>query len=230
MDPISAIPIQTFAQYNGQFSAPAFKLLNNVVVLYENLIGHLKRHGASVGSLKYEVGIGDFSQANINCTILNFNAIVKLRLEAIEISFHNLAAVGEELAFQVINDAWKAAKDSYEPLILVEHTMTVTSHLRLIDVGYDELLRNFVKMPEGLSGATKSGVVFYLGEESASGLKKGNILLDQSLAVPGQLSTLVSLTFDATKVPPEKLRGAFNGQFKLLMEKVGLVYVAPKEH
>lgn len=225
MDPISATPIQTFAQYNGQFSTPAFKMLNNVAVLYENLLGHLKKHGASVGTLKYDAGMGDFSQVNVNCTILNFNAFVKLRLEAIDISFHNLAAVGEELAFQVINDAWSAAKESHQPLTLVEHTTTVTSHLKLIDVGIDELLRRFVKKPEGLSGVTNSGVVFYLGEESASGLKKGNILLDQSVVVPGQLSTVVSLTFDATKVPPENLRGAFNSQFALLFEKIGLVYV-----
>ncbi len=224
MDPIRVSLIHSQGQYQGQFSAPAFKMLNNVVVLYENILGSLKNHGASVATLKYDVGVGDFSQANVNCTILNFNAVVKLRLEALEITFHNLVNVGEEVAYQVINDAWKAAKDSYAPLTLTEQTITTTTHLKLLNMKYDDVLRRFITPPEKLPGIDKAGVVFYLGEEFAPEVKKGSILLDQSLLEPGGLIMQATLTFDASKVSPENLRATFNGFFKTLSEKVGLVY------
>lgn len=224
MDPIRVNVVHSQCQYQGQFSAPAFKMLNNVVLLYENLIGTLKKHGASVATLKYDVGTGDFSQANVNCTILNFQAVVKLRLEALEVTFHNLLTVGEEVAYQVINDAWRAAKGSFEPLTLTEQTITTTTNLKLLDTQYDDVLRRFVNPPKGLSGVNRAGVVFYLNEKFAPEVKKGSMLLDQSLFDPGQLVVQVGLTLDATKVSPDNLRTTYNSLFMALSEKVGLAY------
>jgi hypothetical protein len=213
------------AQYHGQFSQPAFKMLNNVVVLYENLLSHLKQHGASISNLKYEVGGGDFSQANVNLSLLNFNALIKIRIEALEITFHNLGVVGEEVAFQILQDAWRAAKTSYETLNLVEQTVQVTTHLRLLDTPYDRLLGRFVKAPTGLFTDSKVGVVFYLGEGLDPAVTKGNVLLDQSTVETGQLFMQVMLTFDASKLPPESLRKTFNNVYQKLLKEFGLEIV-----
>ena len=221
MDNILLKPIKTEIEYQGQFVALAFKLLTNPIPVYEGFLEVFSKHGASLRDLKYEGSV--LSEASISCSLLNLNVLVRVRLDRLEVTFFRLDSIDEKTAGQIPVDAWNVVKASNDSVELVQHGVTVATHAELPGtLSYDALLRRYVVAPSELSTHTRSGVVFYLGEDQARGEKGGSIVLDHSILKDRALYLKVGAVFDAAKIPIDAVGSSMDGFFTRQLGNLGL--------
>jgi hypothetical protein len=204
MENLPLRPLTTLVEYQGQYAAVALRLLANPVPVYEALLGSFKKYGLSLRDLKFEAG--DLSETNINCHLLNFSIMVRVRSERLEVTFYALDAWGREKAGQLVADAWQAIKGANPTLELMQHVVTFGMNLELPHgLTLNELMRRYVLPPRDLKPHVNSGVIFYLGENPTTGENGGSIIMDASAFKAGALYIRVIANFDATKVPIELL-------------------------
>lgn len=220
MEKILLKPLRTEIQYQGQYSALAFKLLANPVPVYENLLRNLGKYGASLRDLKYETA--DLAEANISCTLLDLSVTVRVRLDRLDVTFFRLDTVGEKLAHQIVVDAWNAVKLSQESIQLGQHGVTVASHAEIRGTSYNTLLQHYVVTPPSLGANTGGGVVFYIAGDPTKGLNGGSTLLDRSTMKEGALYLKVAVLLDATKVSIEELGSHVDDYFTGQLAGLGL--------
>jgi len=222
VDNILLRPIKTEIEYHGQFAAVAFKLLANPIPIYEGFLEAFRKYGVSLRDIKYEGSV--LSEANISCTLLNFNVLVRVRLDRLEVTFFRLDIIDEKAANQIAVDAWNVVKATDDSVGVVQHGVTVATHVELPStLSYDALLQRYVVAPLELKRHTRSGVVFYLGEDQARGQTGGSILLDRSILKDGALYIKVSAVFDAAKIPINSVGASMDGFFTSQLGNLGLV-------
>jgi hypothetical protein len=200
MDLVLLRPFTTQVEYQGQFSDFAFRLLANPVPIYDSFMKVFKKYGVSLRDLKFETG--DFSQTNINCSLLNFNVLVRVKVEQLEVSFYRFESIGNEKAAQIVNDAWEALSRTDKGLTLSHHNVTVQMHTDLpAGLPLRAVTDRYVTTPEKFRPHAGSGVILYLGEDLPTGERGGTIVLDTSLVKQGALFVRVTGIFDAAQVP-----------------------------
>lgn len=205
----------------------AFRLLANPIPVYERFLEAFGKYGASLRDLKYEGAV--LSEANISCSLLNFSVLVRVRLDRLEVTFFRLDMIDEKAASQIAVDAWNAIKASNDSVELVQHGVTVATHVELPGTfSYGALLNRYVVAPSELKSHTRSGVVFYLGEDQTRGEKGGSIVLDHSILKDGALYLKVSAVFDAAKVPINAVGSSMDEYFTRQLANLGLVVERPE--
>lgn len=219
-------PIEASIQYQGQFVNPAFSLFRNRYSLFGNLFHAFEKYGVSLRDLKAEAP--DLAGAQISCSLLNFNVAVKIKIDILDISITNLAAVSEERAYQIVIDTWKATNLSDESVQIGQHAVTISSHYNLPKISYQELLERYVRKQENLQPQTESGVVFYLVPDSEKGINGGTIVLDRSVLGSGRLFLKAAVIFDASMVSIENLRSSFENFHSSHLAALGLEIHMPE--
>ena len=199
MDKILLKPMRSEVHYQGPFADLAFGLLANPIPLYQNLLKHLGKYGATLNTLKYDATV--LSDANVNCSLLELSTIIRVRLDRLEVTFLKLYEVGEEIANQILLDSWAAVHETEASVVVVEHGVMINVYTQILDASYDTVIRRYVTTPPTLGEKTHAGVVFYLPEDSAKGEKQGSVVLDRLTGQEQHLVLKVSAAFDAKQVP-----------------------------
>src|SRR5919109_3864971 len=112
------------AWYLGKFEAPAFKLWGSPAMLAEKLFDVLKPHGAVVQDFRIEGSGGSAALVYEIKTYLNF--VVRVKLDALEITFNSLTSIGTEKAIKIGTGCWQAIKEADESIDLFQHEVTIS--------------------------------------------------------------------------------------------------------
>lgn len=199
MDKILLKPTQSDAQYQGPFQHLAFGPLANPVPLYQNLLKHLGKYGASLKDLKFDSTV--LSDANISCSLLGLSTVIRVRLDWLEVTFLKLHEVGEKIAGQILLDSWAAVHETDPSMAIIEHGVSINAYTEIRDAPYDAVIRRYVTIPPALGEKTLAGVAFYLPEDPAKGERRGSIVLDRLTGQERGLVLKVNVVFDAKQVP-----------------------------
>jgi len=221
MDKILLKPLRSEIQYLGRFANLAFGLLATPAALYQSLLKHLAKHGATLQSLKQEAPT--LSDANISCLLAELSANSQVRLDRLEISFLRFHEVGAEIAHQIALDSWAAVHEADASITVVEHTIGITIYTQIQGTSYDQVIGRYVKMPPGLQDAAHAGVAFYLSGDPARGERPGGIVLDRLIGQDQGLLLKVTAAFDAERVPFNTLAQATDTYLTQCLDLVGLV-------
>lgn len=198
MDKILLKPTQSDAQYQGPFQHLAFGPLANPVPLYQNLLKHLGKYGASLKDLKFDSTV--LSDANISCSLLGLSTVIRVRLDWLEVTFLKLHEVGEKVAGQILLDSWAAVHETDASMAVVEHVLSINVYTQIRDSSYSAVIRRYVTTPPALGEKTLAGVAFYLPEDPAKGERRGSIVLDRLTGQEQGIILKVNAAFDAKRV------------------------------
>ena len=196
-------PFQSEILYQGQYDDLAFDVLAAPIPVYRNLLKALGKYRATLPNVRYDAQT--VAQANISCTLLDFSAIVQFHLDRFEVRLVKLHEVGEDVAAQIMLDAWAALKASDPKIKLIRHRVTLDVQADLVKGTVEEVMKQYVISPKAFGENTRSAVIFYL-KDGREGGESGSIYLDRSPLKDGALYLKLDVSLDATKVPPEKVR------------------------
>jgi hypothetical protein len=204
MSKILLKPLQSSIQYQGRFARLAFGLLSPPPALYQNLLNHLTRYGATLQSLSFKAEQPSLADASVSCFLSELNTLIYVRLDRLEINFLKVHEIGVETANQILLGSWAAIHEADASIAFLEHVVEVTLHAEIEGASYDELISQYVTIPTGLKDRAHAGVAFYLSEGTSEGERPGNIVLDR-LAGGENLYLKLAVAFDAQQVPIELL-------------------------
>ena len=91
------------ADYIAKFNAPMFTLMANPGPLYKSLFNALEKYGARVEDLRVE-GQNTSSVSLGYDSLVPNNFIVRIRLDSLQVTFHNLETIGVDKAKQLVLD------------------------------------------------------------------------------------------------------------------------------
>lgn len=204
MEKIILKPIKANVDYQGRFAELAFSLLTSPIDLYKHLIEYLGKYGASIQNINYEAE--KVADANVNLTLLELGLAVRISLEGLQITLINLETIGNEVANQILLDVYGAIQKTSSEISFVNHTVTISSDVKLANESYDSMIRKYLNHPEPFGDKTTGGVVFYLSDGLPLGEEEASITLDRSNTLLEEGAHIkVAISLNATEVPIESL-------------------------
>lgn len=193
---------QGLADYTAKFTAPVFTLMANPGLLYKNLFNVLEKYGARVDDLKVEGQNTSSVSLGFESFVPN-NFVVRIRLDSLQVTFHNLETIGVDKAKQLVLDCWSAIQQTDSSISAATHTVATAFQFALSPEAYKRVLQAFTKIPEGVPSGTMAGVAYYLPRGSGDGDEGGSIVLDRLLS--GDLNLRISILVDGTKISASAL-------------------------
>ena len=193
---------QGMADYTGAFTAPVFTMMANPGPLYKNLFNALGKYGARVDNLKIEGQNTSSVSVGFDCLVPN-NFVVRIRLDSLQVTFHNLETIGVDKAKQLVLDCWSVIQQIDSSISVATHTIATSFQFGLSPEDYKHLLQAYTKLPEGVPSETSAAVAYYLPRGSREGDEGGTIVLDHLLS--GDLNLKISMIVDGTKISASAL-------------------------
>jgi hypothetical protein len=198
MDKILLRPVRSEVQYQGRFESLIFGLLTGPAPLYQNLLKHLGKYGATLHGITYVAPPSP--DANISCLLSEVSANIQVRLDRLELNFLRFHEVGSEVAKQFLLESWAALHEIDSSILVVEHAVGITVHTQILEASYDQLIGRYVTTPQGLGENVHAGVAFYLPEDRARGERSGGVVLDRFLGQEQGMLLKVTAVFDAVQI------------------------------
>jgi hypothetical protein len=220
MGTIQIKPTTTRVTYQGRFENFAFEALTQLFPFYENLIKHLGKYGLGLNNLQADLNV--LSEANVNCSLLDLWAQVRISLESLEINFFRLHEVGTETANQILLDSWAAVHETVDSVAITEHVLIVNIDAQIQGASYNDVIRRYVTTPQELGVKAYAGVVFYLPENLANGERQGNIIIDRLAGQDQGLGLKVTAAFNNQQVPINTLSQRFSDYMTRNLESLSL--------
>ncbi len=190
------------ADYTAKFTAPVFTLMANPGLLYKNLFNTLEKYGARIYDFKIEGQNTSSVSLGFDCLVPN-NFVVRIRLDSLQVTFHNLETIGVDKAKQMVLDCWSAIQQTDSSISAATHTVTTAFQFDLSPEAYKEMLQAFTKIPEGVPSGAAAAVAFYFPRGSRDGDEGGSIVLDRLLS--GDLNLKISMVVDGIKISASAL-------------------------
>ncbi|MFQ5853694.1 MAG: hypothetical protein ACE5JU_24310 [Candidatus Binatia bacterium] len=220
MDKILLKPIRSDAIYHGRFAELAFELLATPVPVYQSLLKHLGKYGANLNNLKYDATV--ISEANINCYFLDFNAMIRVRLDRLEVNFFRLHEIGEEIAKNIILDSWTAVHETEPSIEVVEHAVSINCDTQIEGTSYNAVIQRYVSIPPALGEKTRAGVGFYPPAGLVKGERDGSVVLDRLIGQEQGAVLKINMTFDAKQVRFDSLAQRIDEYVTGQLDRLGL--------
>lgn len=176
----------------------AFDSLASPIPLYRNLFKYLEKYGLTLRDIQADVST--LAAANLQCSLLDLNTQLRVKLDGFDLSFVRLHEIGETVAEQVLRDSWAALYESDSSFAIADHNLTLHIQTEIARLSYDELMRNFVQAPARLKQGSQAGVVFYFPIEAVEAPGEGSIVLDRAVGQKNHLLLKVNVAFDAKAV------------------------------
>lgn len=220
MDIILLKPIRSDAIYHGRFADLAFGLLANPIPVYQSLLKHLGKYGATLNNLKYDATV--MSEANISCYFLDFSVMIRVRLDRLEVNLFKLHEIGEEIAKNIILESWTAVHETEASIEVVEHAVTINCDTQIEGTPYNAVIQRYVAIPSAVGEKTRAGVVFYPPGDLAKGEREGSVVMDRLAGQEQGLLLKVNMTFDAKQVPFDSLPQRIDEYITQNLDHLGL--------
>lgn len=198
----------------GHFFAPIFGLLDPPASrVHSAIFGGLSKFGISINDVKLAQGVPNLSEASLSYHLPNFNAMVRLSLDKMEVLFFDTSRLQREQVSEIFHTAFSSLLQVAGDTKIREFSANIVLHGLLEGKGPEEFLSSFLKrVPTGLGPTSGQGVVFYYGgHDKTTG---SSVILDMSARVSGGIFFRTSINFDGTKVSikefPHATEEAFN--------------------
>src|SRR5882672_11014743 len=147
------------------FDQPMWVLAKDVSALYSSLVARMADFGVTTQAIRTDTGDGTLAGYNVNFWILQYGAIVRIRLDTVEVTCPNLATVNIEQLDSAFQRLWEALVSADPALSVRSSQVTLAMHGQPNGVDAREFLVRFVRAtPTGLGENLGAGVVFYFGE------------------------------------------------------------------
>ena len=217
MSIISAIPDRVQAQYLGRFREPAFGVLANPAGLYSNLVGHLRRFGASVNSLSVNLAV--VSQASVVCHL--DVGMVRVSLEQLEVFVRDVES--ESQISELLTAALRAMSETDTALVPVRHEATILTWARLEPESFSSYIRRFVTVPSGMTTRVKPTVEFV--EYGESGTVVAALRMEEAATIPEGLYVRLSLDLGSGSADAARLLSEFTQKVDSQLNTLDLALV-----
>jgi len=209
------------SELNAQlaFAEPLWPIANNVAALYSGLLAHMGEFGVTSHAMRADNGDGSLGGFNINFWMLQYGAIVRIRLDGIEVNVPNFSVdVGQlERALLALDLSLREAQNN---LSYSNFTLTVGMHGRAEGVDSKQFLERFTgKAPQGLGSLVGSGAIFYF--EGPPPITVLSVSADLSATVAGGIFVKVHSVFDGS-MKMDALRRVAEPQLEQSIKALGL--------
>lgn len=224
-EPTAAIPFRVERSELAvqlSFAAPFWAIANNIALLYSGLLNHMRDFGVTPQGIRPDSGDGSLGGFNVNFWILQFGAIVRIRLDGIELNAPTFSVDVDQLehAFLALDSS---LHDAQKDLGYSNYVVTVGIHGRVEGIESKEFLARFTgDVPPGLGDVVGSGAVFYFeGRPPATLL---SVSADLSAVVTDGVFLKVHSVFDGS-MKPELLRKVAEQHLEQSIKAMGLEVV-----
>jgi hypothetical protein len=221
MEPILLKTLRSELQYQGQFEKLSFGPLANPGPLYQSLLTHLGKHGATLQSLTYAAP--PFADANVSCLLTELSVTTQIRLDRLEINFLRFHEVGRERAVQILLDSLAALHAVDASTVITGHVIGITIYTQIQNASYDQVIGRYVTVPQGLAKDVRAGIAFYLPIVQGGRQLLNAIVLDRIVASEQGILVRATLSFDAKHVPVDTLAQEVDSYFTRYLDQLGLV-------
>ena len=202
------------------FRSHFWSLFHNIPNLYSALLRGLGEFGVTPSTIKSDVADGSLGAYNVNFWMFGFRALVRIRLEQVEIQFNNITQSDVEQMERAFVRLLEALAASNAEFALSSYAVDIGLHGELSGVESKDYLATFVARSPRLPGPyIGSGVVFYFGEDGAATLR--TVTADLSGLLPGKLYVRVYCVYKET-LDPKGLRAAVEEQMTAAFSSIGL--------
>ncbi len=194
-----------YFNFQAEFARPALDLLSQPVAqkLAEELLTRLgPAHGMRISHLKINHGDGDLGRANLGCSLFDFNAVLRIGLERLELETYYVERIGRETLSQGTLNAAQAMIAVAGKNPFSTWMVDLGLHGQLPGTTPKVFIGKFQKSQPSIGGAlTGSACSFYFGplKERLSCL----IGLDMSAVVEDGLFFRKRTLWDAAALPVE---------------------------
>ncbi len=210
------------ADLNIQFNfvEPFLPLATNMALLYVPLLDHMRQFGIGAQAIRTDAGDGSLGGFNVNFWVLQFGALVRIRLESAELHCSSLAAVNVDDVERVLLTLDEVLRAAHNELRYAGYNVTVSFHGQPVGIESREYLSRFVNnVPRDMGASIGSGVVFYFGEQPPRVI--ASVTLDLSAAMPDRVFVKLNSIF-GSELPLRNLRQAVEQQLRLGLHGIGL--------
>ncbi len=226
MDKILLKPVESEVHYQVLFTTPAFALLANPVPLYENILKRLSKYGANLNSIAIETG--NLANTNAVCTLFNLNAVVRFRLERLEISFMRAKRSDEPSTKEIFLDALAVINETPGAPIIKDYLANVHFVTEIQNFLYKDVVSSFVNSPKVFGDKIDAGVAFYTPEDSSKGERQGSVVIDRVAGIGRGLDLRIAGVFDANIVKVEMVSDSVDNFVNRQIDNLGFVLVVEK--
>lgn len=187
-----------------KFGKQFWPLFHNIPSLYSALLERLGSFGVTPQSIKSEVGDGSLGAYNVNFWLLGFRALVRIRLEQMEVEFNAITQQDVDPFEKAFVELLAALAQASPEVGVSSYTIDIGLHGDVGGIEPKEYLSRFLRaIPSGAGPFIGCGVVFYFGAAGPATLR--SVSADLSGALPGKLFVRAFSVYDAT-VQPSGLR------------------------
>jgi hypothetical protein len=180
-----------------KFLKQFWPLFHNIPSLYSALLERLSAFGVTPQGIKSEVGDGSLGAYNVNFWLLGFRALVRIRLEQVEVDFNSITEADLDLFEKAFLELLAALYQASPEAGASSYTFDLGLHGDLAGVEHKEYLSRFARSIPQLPGPfIGCGFVFYFGAEGPATLRSASA--DLSGAMPGKLFVRVFSVYNAT--------------------------------
>ncbi len=198
----------------------AFNVLAAPAGMYQNIIDHLGVYGASLKDMKLDAAV--LADANITCQLLNYSAMLRIRLDGWGLSLFKLNETGKELAARILNNSWACVHQTDPKLEIIHHDWAVSIWADIRDNSYKEVIGQYLNPVKRLPENSSAAIAFYLPEVASVGEGRGNLNIEPFEAFENRLHLRISGRFDATKVPIDTLKERIQEYIRKNLEQLDL--------
>ena len=197
--------LQSELQITSAFSARLWALVHDVPSLYDSLLDRLAPFGLSPSDIRTDSGDGTLGGLNVNFWLLNFGALVRVRLESLELNVGRLDRMDPERLSAAFEGLFDAVAGASPKIVATTHAATLSFHATLKDAKSADFLARFVRdVPDGVGPYMGSGCVFYYGPRDQ--VVASALTLDRSAVYADAVFARTNVTFDGQKVAVAALR------------------------
>lgn len=175
---------QSEFSYSASLVAPIFEILGTGGKLFAAIYAGLSRFRVKLQDIKVENLTWNPSDISVICSLLDLGALVRYRLDRVEVWSTSSLGFGEPRLSELIEDALRAGREVSSTAQVAVHTFSLGVHGLLTAGTVPMWLAAYVsKAPDGTPPFHPGGVSFFY--EWPEGESEGSFVLERSLIVPG---------------------------------------------
>ena len=205
---------------NAQFGAQFWSLFHNIPAFYSSLLRGLRDLGLTSSAIRSDTGDGSLGAYNVNFWLFDFKALVRIKLERLEIEFRNLIAEDVERLDLLCKGLLPALASTQSDFLTSSYSVDVHLHGEPEGLTPKEYLGRFVAaVPTGLGPLLGTGSIFYFGEQIKTPSR--SVAVDLSGVMPGKLYVRL-LSFREGAINPDALKASVEESVVAGLSAVGL--------
>jgi hypothetical protein len=212
--------------FQATFSKPMFALWRSPDQLFELLFRTLSKHGLQLHDLKWaqSTSVGD---AQLNFHLFSYAAVVRIRVDRVEIEVFNALAVNDEQLQDATTGLVNALRGHNAEVSPVAYIVAMGYHGTLANGSPKDFARALTAAaPEAGGPSTGAGAVFYYGPSDDR--VSSAVTIDRSAVLPEALFFRVQMVWDASRIEIGTLATRSRQYAERAFEAFGLTPVAAR--